>query len=43
MSSSAAGFVEKTMAGGSVFPVQFLYWPDSVPELAALATAPYLA
>lgn len=31
------------MAGCSGFPVQFLYWPDSVPELATAATTPYLA
>jgi hypothetical protein len=43
MSSSAAGFAEKTTAGCSGFPVHFLYRPDSVPELAALATSPYLA
>ena len=31
------------MAGRRGFPVQFLYWPDSDPELAASPVAPYLA
>src|SRR3974390_2837470 len=31
------------MGRGAGFPVQFLYRPDSVPELAALAMDPYLA